>query len=144
MLGWQRVIIYSGFLYDGLARRNRLRPGYTFNVSLDAPSFFPLSGPFHLPSFLSLSLCSSSSSRSNELSLAHGFSPLVDFIYHRALTSLEHPRQSAHVTIPDVQFLFFLTQHLWNYDRFNCLKWNSGRQPGAFKRVMTVSFPPSS
>lgn len=37
------------------------------------------------------------------------------------------------------QFLVFLTQHLWNYDRFNCLRWNSGRQPGAFKRVMTVS-----
>lgn len=39
-----------------------------------------------------------------------------------------------------VIFLGFLTQHLWNYDRFNCLKWNSGRQPGAFKRVMTYSY----
>ncbi|KAF9777923.1 hypothetical protein BJ322DRAFT_1015308 [Thelephora terrestris] len=37
-------------------------------------------------------------------------------------------------------FLIFLAQHLWNYDRFNCLKWNSGRQPGAFKRVMTYSY----
>lgn len=37
-------------------------------------------------------------------------------------------------------FLGFLTQHLWNYDRFNCLKWSSGRQPGAFKRVMTYSY----
>ncbi|KAF9647726.1 hypothetical protein BDM02DRAFT_3067110, partial [Thelephora ganbajun] len=39
-----------------------------------------------------------------------------------------------------VVFLGFLTQHLWSYDRFNCLKWNSGRQPGAFKRVMTYSY----
>ncbi|EGO26375.1 hypothetical protein SERLADRAFT_436189 [Serpula lacrymans var. lacrymans S7.9] len=35
------------------------------------------------------------------------------------------------------QFLCFLVFHIWSYDRFNCLKWNSGRQPGAFKRVMT-------
>lgn len=35
------------------------------------------------------------------------------------------------------QFLAFLVVHLWAYDRFNCLKWDSGRQPGAFKRVMT-------
>lgn len=35
------------------------------------------------------------------------------------------------------QFLAFLLLHLWAYDRFNCLKWDSGRQPGAFKRVMT-------
>ena len=42
------------------------------------------------------------------------------------------------LTLP-AQFLGFLAQHLWNYDRFNCLRWNSGRQPGAFKRVMTVS-----
>ncbi|KAJ3495433.1 hypothetical protein NLJ89_g10622 [Agrocybe chaxingu] len=34
-------------------------------------------------------------------------------------------------------FLTFLLLHLWAYDRFNCLKWDSGRQPGAFKRVMT-------
>lgn len=27
--------------------------------------------------------------------------------------------------------------HLWMYDKFQCLKWGSGRQPGAFKRVMT-------
>ncbi|KAF8911566.1 hypothetical protein CPB84DRAFT_1671675 [Gymnopilus junonius] len=37
-------------------------------------------------------------------------------------------------------FLAFLLQHLWAYDRFNCLKWDSGRQPGAFKRVMTYSY----
>ena len=49
---------------------------------------------------------------------------------------------SSHVNSAlDLQFLGFLTQHLWDYDRFNCLKWNSGRQPGAFRRVMTVSFP---
>ena len=38
------------------------------------------------------------------------------------------------------QFLAFLLLHLWAYDRFNCLKWDSGRQPGAFKRVMTYVY----
>lgn len=28
--------------------------------------------------------------------------------------------------------------HLWSYDKFKCLHWSAGRQPGAFKRVMTV------
>ncbi|KAH6913769.1 hypothetical protein BKA70DRAFT_1259435 [Coprinopsis sp. MPI-PUGE-AT-0042] len=37
-------------------------------------------------------------------------------------------------------FLVFLILHLWLYDRFNCLRWDSGRQPGAFKRVMTYSY----
>ncbi|TCD61622.1 hypothetical protein EIP91_008146, partial [Steccherinum ochraceum] len=37
-------------------------------------------------------------------------------------------------------FLFFLVYHLWSYDRFKCLHWSSGRQPGAFKRVMTYSY----
>jgi hypothetical protein len=36
------------------------------------------------------------------------------------------------------QFLIFLLSHLWNFDKFKCLNWNSGRQPGAFKRIMTV------
>lgn len=36
-----------------------------------------------------------------------------------------------------LQFQAFMTLHLWSYDRFQCLKWSSGRQPGAFKRVMT-------
>jgi len=30
--------------------------------------------------------------------------------------------------------------HLWCYDKFNCVRWGSGRQPGAFKRVMTYSY----
>jgi len=34
----------------------------------------------------------------------------------------------------------FLIQHLWRYDRFKCIAWSSGRQPGAFKRVMTYSY----
>ncbi|KAF8910876.1 hypothetical protein CPB85DRAFT_1435138 [Mucidula mucida] len=37
-------------------------------------------------------------------------------------------------------FQIFMTLHLWAYDRFKCLKWSSGRQPGAFKRVMTYSY----
>ncbi|KAF9463534.1 hypothetical protein BDZ94DRAFT_1297750 [Collybia nuda] len=37
-------------------------------------------------------------------------------------------------------FLAFLVLHLWSYDKFKCLKWGSGRQPGAFKRVMTYSY----
>ncbi|KZV76427.1 hypothetical protein PENSPDRAFT_747618 [Peniophora sp. CONT] len=37
-------------------------------------------------------------------------------------------------------FLIYLVYHLWSYDRFRCLLWNSGRQPGAFKRVMTYSY----
>ncbi|KIM31317.1 hypothetical protein M408DRAFT_257396 [Serendipita vermifera MAFF 305830] len=36
--------------------------------------------------------------------------------------------------------LIFLLHHLWRYDRFSCLRWNSGRQPGAFKRIMTYSY----
>ncbi|TFK44980.1 hypothetical protein BDQ12DRAFT_673903 [Crucibulum laeve] len=37
-------------------------------------------------------------------------------------------------------FLAFLFIHLWAYDRFKCLRWDAGRQPGAFKRVMTYSY----
>ncbi|KAF7770557.1 hypothetical protein Agabi119p4_6531 [Agaricus bisporus var. burnettii] len=37
-------------------------------------------------------------------------------------------------------FLVFLILHLWAYDRFNCLRWNAGRQPGTFKRVMTYCY----
>ncbi|TFK25709.1 hypothetical protein FA15DRAFT_668226 [Coprinopsis marcescibilis] len=37
-------------------------------------------------------------------------------------------------------FFCFLVLHLWLYDRFSCLRWDSGRQPGAFKRVMTYSY----
>lgn len=44
------------------------------------------------------------------------------------------------------QFYGLLLFHLWNYDRFRCLRWSEAhRRPGAFKRVMTVRpFPPSS
>lgn len=38
------------------------------------------------------------------------------------------------------KYLVFLLLHLWCYDRFACLRWNAGRQPGAFKRVMTYAF----
>ncbi|KIK60853.1 hypothetical protein GYMLUDRAFT_167112, partial [Collybiopsis luxurians FD-317 M1] len=34
----------------------------------------------------------------------------------------------------------FLVVHLYSYDKFQCVKWGSGRQPGAFKRVMTYSY----
>ncbi|KAF9562954.1 hypothetical protein CPC08DRAFT_816822 [Agrocybe pediades] len=34
----------------------------------------------------------------------------------------------------------FLIFHLWSFDRFKCLKWNSGATSGAFKRVMTYSY----
>ncbi|KAG6840044.1 hypothetical protein C0991_009417, partial [Blastosporella zonata] len=37
-------------------------------------------------------------------------------------------------------YLVFLLLHLWYYDRFACLRWDAGRQPGAFKRVMTYSY----
>jgi hypothetical protein len=40
------------------------------------------------------------------------------------------------------KFMAFLVLHLWGYDRFQCLKWDSGRQPGAFKRVMTYVLHP--
>ncbi|KAJ7686805.1 hypothetical protein B0H17DRAFT_1013292 [Mycena rosella] len=33
----------------------------------------------------------------------------------------------------------FLLFHLWSFDRFQCLKWNTGSS-GAFKRVMTYSY----
>ncbi|KAJ7750117.1 hypothetical protein DFH07DRAFT_828234 [Mycena maculata] len=39
-----------------------------------------------------------------------------------------------------VFFFTFMLIHLWSYDRFKCLRWDSGRQPGAFKRVMTYSY----
>jgi hypothetical protein len=42
------------------------------------------------------------------------------------------------------QFFCFLIMHLWCYDKFNCVRWDSGRQPGAFKRVMTVREAPAS
>lgn len=34
----------------------------------------------------------------------------------------------------------FLVYHLWSFDRFKCLRWDSGPQSGAFKRVMTYSY----
>ncbi|KAG2098430.1 uncharacterized protein F5147DRAFT_713950 [Suillus discolor] len=38
-------------------------------------------------------------------------------------------------------FFCFLIFHLWEYDRFQCLKWSeSGRQPGAFKRFMSYTY----
>ncbi|KAI0253765.1 hypothetical protein BJV78DRAFT_167596 [Lactifluus subvellereus] len=37
-------------------------------------------------------------------------------------------------------FLAFLFYHLWSYDGLQCLKWNAGRQPGAFRRLMTYSY----
>ncbi|KZT27140.1 hypothetical protein NEOLEDRAFT_1240446 [Neolentinus lepideus HHB14362 ss-1] len=39
-----------------------------------------------------------------------------------------------------VMFQIFLLVHLWCYDKFKCVLWNSGRQPGAFKRVMTYCY----
>lgn len=42
--------------------------------------------------------------------------------------------------ILSVTFLIFLLIHLWTYDRFQCIKWNNGRQPGAFKRLMTYTY----
>ncbi|KAJ8462580.1 hypothetical protein ONZ51_g10815 [Trametes cubensis] len=42
--------------------------------------------------------------------------------------------------ILSVLFLAFLVHHLWCYDKFKCLRWSAGRQPGAFKRVMTYSY----
>ncbi|CAL1711416.1 unnamed protein product [Somion occarium] len=34
----------------------------------------------------------------------------------------------------------FLVFHLWNFDRFRCLKWNNGPHSGAFKRIMTYTY----
>ncbi|KAF5320882.1 hypothetical protein D9619_001609 [Psilocybe cf. subviscida] len=34
----------------------------------------------------------------------------------------------------------FLVFHLWSFDRFKCLRWDSGAGSGAFKRVMTYSY----
>lgn len=36
------------------------------------------------------------------------------------------------------KFGVFLIQHLWGYDRFNCLRWSSRHTPGSFRRIMTV------
>lgn len=47
---------------------------------------------------------------------------------------------SANPYFSRTQFQGFVIYHLWCYDRFQCVRWNSGRQPGAFKRVMTVCF----
>ncbi|KAF8504868.1 hypothetical protein F5888DRAFT_1792296 [Russula emetica] len=37
-------------------------------------------------------------------------------------------------------FLAFFLYHLWRYDRLQCIKWNAGRQPGAFRRLMIYSY----
>ncbi|KAI0821318.1 hypothetical protein BC629DRAFT_1250725, partial [Irpex lacteus] len=42
--------------------------------------------------------------------------------------------------ILSILFLSFLLYHIWSYDKFQCVRWSSGRQPGAFKRVMTYSY----
>ncbi|KAF9012612.1 hypothetical protein BDQ17DRAFT_1297791 [Cyathus striatus] len=34
----------------------------------------------------------------------------------------------------------FLLFHLWSFDRFKCIKWDSGAHSGAFKRIMTYSY----
>lgn len=36
--------------------------------------------------------------------------------------------------------LAFLLYHLWSFDKFKCLRWDSGPYSGAFKRVMTYSY----
>ncbi|KAL1745766.1 hypothetical protein HDZ31DRAFT_62855 [Schizophyllum fasciatum] len=44
--------------------------------------------------------------------------------------------------VSSVLFELFLVYHLWSFDRFKCLRWNSGNsgQAGAFKRFMTYSY----
>ncbi|KAI0090800.1 hypothetical protein BDY19DRAFT_937553 [Irpex rosettiformis] len=42
--------------------------------------------------------------------------------------------------ILSILFQSFLLYHIWSYDKFQCVRWSSGRQPGAFKRVMTYSY----
>ncbi|KDQ56290.1 hypothetical protein JAAARDRAFT_158305 [Jaapia argillacea MUCL 33604] len=42
--------------------------------------------------------------------------------------------------ILSVLFQIFHIVHLWLYDRFKCIRWHAGRQPGTFKRVMTYSY----
>ncbi|KAI0278787.1 hypothetical protein BGY98DRAFT_499790 [Russula aff. rugulosa BPL654] len=37
-------------------------------------------------------------------------------------------------------FLAFFLYHLWRFDRLQCIKWNAGRQPGAFRRLMIYSY----
>ncbi|KAJ7496573.1 hypothetical protein FB451DRAFT_1208118 [Mycena latifolia] len=34
----------------------------------------------------------------------------------------------------------FLVFHMWSFDHFKCLRWNTGPYSGAFKRVMTYSY----
>ncbi|KAF9018639.1 hypothetical protein BDZ89DRAFT_1209861 [Hymenopellis radicata] len=36
--------------------------------------------------------------------------------------------------------LAFLLYHLYSFDRFKCLRWNSGPYSGAFKRIMTYTY----
>ncbi|KAL4249232.1 hypothetical protein ABKN59_007241 [Abortiporus biennis] len=43
-------------------------------------------------------------------------------------------------TILCVSLGAFLVFHLWNFDRFKCLKWNHGPYSGAFKRIMTYTY----
>ncbi|THH29529.1 hypothetical protein EUX98_g4644 [Antrodiella citrinella] len=39
-----------------------------------------------------------------------------------------------------VVYLVLRVFHLWNFDRFKCLRWNSGPYTGAFKRIMTYTY----
>ncbi|KAJ7152135.1 hypothetical protein C8R46DRAFT_1229000 [Mycena filopes] len=34
----------------------------------------------------------------------------------------------------------FLVFHVWSFDRFQCLRWNTGPNSGAFKRIMTYCY----
>ena len=43
-----------------------------------------------------------------------------------------------------MQLFIFLIHHLWAFDRFRCLAWNSTGGNGTFKRVMTVRLFPAS
>jgi hypothetical protein len=52
--------------------------------------------------------------------------------------AVSSPSTLARFDVDGFQFFAFLLYHLWSYDRLQCLKWNAGRQPGAFRRLMTV------
>jgi len=56
------------------------------------------------------------------------------------MSSLGSPTAFLLWAILACMFQIFLCHHLWGYDKFQCIRWNSGRQPGAFKRVMTYSY----
>ncbi|KAI0343625.1 hypothetical protein BDW22DRAFT_1356095 [Trametopsis cervina] len=70
------------------------------------------------------------------------FYSIADRQSHPCSPTMSHSTPAVYLTwaIFSCMHFMFLLRHLWKFDRFQCLKWNSGPYSGAFKRIMTYTY----